>query len=793
MRSPKRKASCATVDLVNAVVVTAGYAADPVERQAALMLRWEVEKRTGLVWAESTNLPAADTPAIIIGSVQRMPAVPPGIILPKPVMKRGSPAPEGYVLVTDTAARPAPTVCAIGNDRRGALYAVGRLLRTLEWAQGHARAPADLEIATAPAYPIRGMQLGYRRLNDTLDAWDVARFAQYVRDLIVFGNNGIELIPPVSPGADGLAVPDPLMPLNTWDLTVALSALLDTYDMDVWLWLPLESGAAEDPQRRKKSLREREALFHACRRIDHLFVPGGDPGDTPPQILMPYLEELAGLLRLHHPKAQFWVSPQKFRKGNLQSFYDYLRQDEPDWLDGVVWGPGCIDTLPYTRSVVPEKYPIRHYPDITHAKVCQFPFPYWDEAWAQAYERQPIQPRPTQFAHICNLLSPYTLGSVAYSDGTGDDVNKVVWDAMLWDPKADLRQVLQDYGRYFVGPDYADGVAQGLLMLEQNWVGPAATNPQVAKSLAHWQAMEKRAAARELGSWRFQQALIRAYADAYVQKRVQQETALLDQAYAHLRRAREAGVKAARADAAKALSQANPLTAAPELRERVHELAGMLFESIGMQLSIEKYGASALDRGAQLDNNDGPLTDCPWLRLRIQEIGELSGREQQLAAIDRILNWTDPGPGGFYDDLGNHASAKDPHLVRDIMWEQDPGFLLGVQDAHFGPWFPEVGRLSWANQAQVYRSPLRLRYTGLDAGATYVLRATYAGRGRMTLQLYLGGEKAGDAVEFDGREPLVREFQVPAAAIADGCLDVMWDNVEGGDAQIAEAWLIEKK
>jgi len=793
MRNRKRKTSCPTADLANAVVVTAGCAADPVERQAALMLRWEVQKRTGLTWEESTNLPTADAPAIIIGSVQRMPAMPRRVTLPKPVMKHGRPAPEGYVLLTNTTARPAPTVCAIGNDRRGTLYAVGRLLRALEWADRKADLPADLRISTAPAYPIRGMQLGYRQLNDTLDAWDVGRFAQYVRDLIVFGNNAIELIPPISPGAPGLAVPDPLMPLNTWDMTLALSAVLDAYDMEVWLWLPLERGAAEDVERRKQSLRERDALFRACRRIDHLFVPGGDPGDTSPQILMPYLEELADVLRRRHANAQLWVSPQKFRGDNLAFFYEYLRRHEPDWLAGVVWGPGCLHPLRHTREMVPEKYPIRHYPDVTHAKICQFPCPYWDEVWARAYERQPIQPRPTQFAHICNLHSPYTAGAVAYSDGTGDDVNKIVWDAMLWDPQADLREVLRDYGRYFVGPGHADAVADGLLMLERNWVGPAATNRQVAKTLAHWRKMEKRATPREVGSWRFQQGLIRAYADAYVQKRVQQESALLDRAYSELRRAREVGTATALRRAEKILRQANPLTAAPALRERVHELAGMLFESIGMQLSIEKYGASALDRGAQLDNNDAALTDCAWLRLQIPKIRKLSRRAEQLAAIDRIVSWTDPGRGGFYDDLGNRANAKDPHLVREITWEQDPGVLIGVQDSHYGPWFPEAGRLSWAYQAHVYRPPLRLRYAGLDPHGAYLFRVTCAGRGRMMLQLYLGGQKVGDPIEFDGREPLVREFEVPASAIAEGRLDAVWDSVSGTDVQLAEAWLIKKE
>lgn len=773
----------ATIDIANAVVIVSPEA-EAVERQAALMLRQEVQRRTGLVWPLATE-PAEGQPAIVLGSRAHLPALPAGVAVPEPPQKDGRPAAEGFVLAVAGQA-----VLAIGNDRRGLLFAVGRLLRSLEWSDGAAALPADLSIATSPAYPMRGMQLGYRRLNDTLDAWDVSRYTQYVRDLILFGNNAIELIPPVSPGNVGLAEMDPLMPLTPWDMTIALCAVLDAYDMDVWFWLPLEKGAAEDPVRRERSLREREQLFAACQRIDAVFVPGGDPGDTAPEVLMPYLAELDERLQRHHPGAQMWVSPQKFYGEDLERFYRILEQEQPAWLAGIVWGPGCLMPLADTRARVPARYPIRHYPDVTHAKVCQFPFPYWDEVWARAYERQPIHPRPTQYAYITNFHAPHTPGSIAYSDGTGDDVNKVITLERLWDPQADVRQALVDYGRVFVGPALAAGVADGLLMLEQNWAEPAATSPQVPRTLAHWQALEAQAGPYQLGSWRFQQGLIRAYADAYVQRRAQQEGAALAGAYAALGQP-GAGPAAAIAAAEQALAAADPLAAAPELRQRTHELAGALFASIGMQLSIAGYGASARDRGAQLDNNDAPLSDCAWLVGELARIKQLDGEDAQRRAIEQVLHWTDPGEGGFYDDMGNRANGADPHLVRDKVWEDDPGFLRAVQDSHYGPGFPERYRLSWAYQAHVYRSPLRMRYEGLDPQARYRLRAVYAGRGRMTLQLVLGGQPVGEPVSFTGLEPVVREFDVPPAAVKGGALDVRWDNVDGYDAQIAEVWLVK--
>ena len=37
------------------------------------------------------------------------------------------------------------------------------------------------------------------------------------------------------------------------------------------------------------------------------------------------------------------------------------------------------------------------------------------------------------------------------------------------------------------------------------------------------------------------------------------------------------------------------------------------------------------------------------------------------------MNWTNPGPGGFYDDLGN--LTRQPHLVRGPGFEEDPAYF----------------------------------------------------------------------------------------------------------------------
>jgi len=58
--------------------------------------------------------------------------------------------------------KPNPVVWIIGADARGALFGAGQLLRRVEYSQGKISIQPVLDLSTAPAYPIRGHQLGYR-------------------------------------------------------------------------------------------------------------------------------------------------------------------------------------------------------------------------------------------------------------------------------------------------------------------------------------------------------------------------------------------------------------------------------------------------------------------------------------------------------------------------------------------------------------------------------------------------------------------------------------------------------
>ena len=371
-------------------------------------------------------------------------------------------------------------------------------------------------------------------------------------------------------------------------------------------------------------------------------------------------------------------------------------------------------------------------------------------------------------------------------------MNKTVWSALGWDPEVNVTNVLRDYSRYFIGDQYAEDFAQGLLALESNWHGALLTNESVFATLKRFQTMEKSASPQLQGNWRFQQGLYRAYYDAYTRSRLLYETGLEDKAMAKLGEAKKLGSRAALSEAEAILERAVTNRVSAEWRARVFELAEALYRSIGMQLSVPLYKAEAVDRGANLDNIDVPLNDRAWLKEQFAEIRKLPEEEERLKRIDEIVRWTDPGPGGFYDDLGN--LLHQPHLVRGAGFENDPAFFRSAL-VDFGY---KGGRISWWNNASsLYDEPLKLHYIGLDSSACYKLRVLYASDvPSRKIRLV-----AGDSTEIHPLAPKTippkpLEFELPPETTKSGELTLSWyrepslgDNGRG--CHVAEVWLIK--
>ncbi len=173
---------------------------------------------------------------------------------------------------------------------------------------------------------------------------------------------------------------------------------------------------------------------------------------------------------------------------------------------------------------------------------------------------------------------------------------------------------------------------------------------------------------------------------------------------------------------------------------------------------------------------------------------DLSVEAERQKGIDEIVQWTNPGPGGFYDDLGK--LYLQPHLVVGPGFEKDPAFLESSHTgfAGFGPM-----RVSWKDHAEsLLEAPLKMRYDQLDPAAQYKMRVVYAGDGLQKKIRCM----ANDTIEIHPliakkNPPAPVEFDIPGEATRSGELNLSWfresdlgDNGRG--CQVSEIWLMKK-
>ena len=761
-------AFCESFDLSEATIVVQQGERESAEEAAAIVLSEEIEKRSGYTLPIQTDWPSS-------GRVIAITSAPDATQWGKPLPESRETRVEGYrLLLTGNV------IWILGADSRGTLYGAGDLLRHLDWSIGSGSVEGPLDIQTAPASSIRGHQLGYRHRANSWDAWTREQFDQYIRELALFGVNSIENIP-----FEDSRISD-MMKYSRRDMNRIMSEICARYGLDYWVWTAADYDLGDD-ETRAKALAQHEELYRDCEELTGIFVPGGDPGNNPPELVLPFLADIAERLHQYHPAAKVWLSLQHFDDEEIEYVQTFLDTESPDWFGGLVAGPSS-PPIPETRQRLHRKYKYRLYPDITHNKICQYPVPWWDQALALTLGREAINPRPTHYAYIHNWFAPHSDGFISYSDGVHDDVNKAIWSSLGWDPSRDVREILIEYNRLFLSPRHAEAIADGILALENNWDGPLATNGSVESTFLLWQKLE-----RELpelsNNWRWQMCLVRAYYDTYIRRRLLRETQLERDANAALLTAPQAGAEAAMKSAESILSEAVSEPAFRDQRERIEALCKQLFETVQLQTSVPIYGASGAERGAFLDFVDYPLNNRWWLLDEFNKVEEMSSESEKVDRLMILATWETPGHGSFYDDVGN--PAQSPRVKRSEFIFTEPG-----EESHPEPilWWWDNGqsraRLSW----QVTMNyPEAVVYDGLDPSATYTIRCGGYGKFLMRIDGDLAPE-AGEHFEMGHNQT----FSVPKEKLEDGRLVLTWDRPtdEGHlnwrkHSRLAEIWLIK--
>ena len=774
----------AQLNLSNAVIVTRDGDLPAAEKIAPQVLAEELAKRTDLHLQVHNQWPEEAATIIALSVVKNPPAWKEKI--PGDAMQDASlNVAEGFSIhvVPGTGQDQKTTVFVIGADPRGLLFGVGKLLTSLDWGPGTISLDEAFHADLAPNVPLRGHQLGYRARANSWDAWNPAQFDQYIRELVIFGANAIENIPFEDNDKS------PHMPVSREVVNSEMSRICAKYDIEYWVWVPVEFSLP-DQSREDEFLKTQTAFYKSCERLDAVFVPGGDPGHNEAENLMPFMKRMGELLQQYHPRAKVWISLQGFTPKSVEDFFSYVNQHNPDWFGGVVMGPGS-PPLELTRKLLPERYSQRWYPDITHIVRCQYPVPWLDPAWGLTIGREPVNPRPRDYAAIYRDGYRFTNGFLTYSDGIHDDFNKTLWSQLGWNPERSSRDIATEYARFFFRPDLAVAGADAILGLETNLRGSLADNSSIDGTLLLWQQLET-ATGDSLANWRFDMHLMRAYYDAYTRHRLLYETDLEKQAVAVLERSSTIGIKPALDQAREILNRATTCHVHQSWLDKLYAFADSLFERIGYQTLMEKHQASGSERGVVMEFVNYPLNNRWWLEDQFALIEQNPDPSKQAERIRNIVHWDHPTRGSFHEIVGHVAfSPSIPKLLNG------GDAMRHYQDMPMPTqrWMGETRRglrQSWHNYLN---APNGMVYSGLDPDAAYTVKL-YS---QQPSPLKVDGVRAKllrTGETFD--EVTEQEFAVSPEVLQDGTIELTWEPLDEKHLNwrnrhyVCELWVIRQ-
>lgn len=653
---------------------------------------------------------------------------------------------------------------------RGLIFAFGEFLRNTEYSRDKIILVKDISGKYSPYMSIRGHQLGYRDTPNTYDAWDVSDYVRYYKDLMYFGTNTVEHIPT----ENGESNRNALMKYDEIDFARMACEEADKLDLDVSLWMP---NCEKDYE---TAIRHREKVFSELKRIDAVFPPGGDPGKLDPEEMFARSEDFYEILKKNHHNAKIWPSAQEPRnKENWGDRFIARLEELPDHVGGVIQGPNRAFDTHELRKRVPSAYPLRFYPDITHNVRCEHPVHFLEDDWNYALctvnGRESFNPRPSEYAKLHKLTYKYFIGSVSYSEGVNDDVNKAVWSALDYNPNKPVREIIEEYARlFFYGADIKK-VTDGIFGLEKNWEGKPEENPSIDFTYDIFVNLGRECPNLK-DRWRYLLCMLRATTDKFAKDKLLFENGLIAEATrmiesGNLKKAKEI-LSASLPDEIKAM------------RRDIDIFADKLFKLIGMQLGTKDYFASDWERGAILDIIDLPVTDLAFIRNKL----DLALKDESRDAVGymkSLINRNKIDRDEYY-----FSFALDELYALGV--RQTPDFYMDVQCDR-----PAVnnGTLPVCCFKCFDHFKLKCRTAGFTSGVDYTLMISYKGKPDTETKhhkITANGHVIYEGAQFGGERNTDFErdmlppgysavmYKLPASVFENGCLELEISEPSGG-------------
>ena len=756
-----------------------------------------------------------------------------------PALTELSPGPEGFLLrmFSDEKNK---LLLAAGADDRGCLYAVGEILRRYTYRDAVLEIPQDLEVRTAPAFEIRGTQIGQSHVALTLAhvrSWTQEESRRAMLDYALAGAN-------IFPAPDS----------KTFDLIRSFGLMTqggfgaNTAGAEVPAkWEAFESIGRKGyvclsvPEARQYMLEKCERQFKNGPDYDLVKFHGGDGGGCECDKCNPYgltfiklVGEMAAIIHKYHPRTRIFFTNQKFDNEDDNAIFAYLQEQPRDWLwawgygpgsDATTWQPGHRQThrmdlfrYPgfgpyglYPQEILhqlPPGHVLLYFNEITHWKYAQHGFiqmypradrrgdlpPHWsheiyerrpDQFLTMVYNRLTFYAWPRYYHRVFNDLMRYGVGDITHSSGHHDHFNQWMWQRLLWSPRMTLEAVVNEYCSTWFGPEAVPFMAEALFQLEKN-LEEQTGNPLYEKegidryyNLVK-EAGDKMPPAVMDGNWLWRMYMQKAALDKYIKLAVRLQMELQQRIERY------------------SLAALDKLDENTEIGEMLTWFDDM--EETGEMILLRQEAAMLGEESNELFgvrsegyfNLEHDFIGLGWYERQLQRARDARGEEKR-ELLKMIIDYENPGEGGCYDNLGTYNHA--------------PNVVIGYPYDHGQPYVADM--LSEANRpsqrsmhfTQDEDQGVTLYYRDLDPGASYRIRFTFVRPWYQERYAFRMNQKsqtiyADDLVLADNLElPLQMSdffsFDIPGSVTGDGELTIRLKraaDVARGDRVTIEQW-----
>lgn len=442
------------------VAIGLGEKPSEVERSAARLFAEEVERRTGRPVSGSPR--AVGERTVLLGTPESSEGIRREMeagVVPDPA---GLDA-EGFVIASGAAS----AVVVAANRPAGVLYGVGRLLRESSF-DARSWLPPSGPVLAKPSLPVRCIYFAPHMGNWYCHAPSEEVFS-YLDEMALWGYNELMTCVAVLPGETfggavervealheharrlGMRVGTVVQANTSFDrpppgFEATPGPIPGAFDV-----CPSKPGA------REFLLHDKGQFLPLMPSADFLCLWPYDGGGCYCDDCAPWARTYLHLARdiaeqTVDDSTEVRVSAWFFERdmpGEDDALFEHVR-GEPGWFRHIV--AGATETRRWRRDerTLPEPYRVLLFPDIS-----MFDGVPWGGRGANG--------APRKFAGELSEGRGMLDGAIVYSEGRYDDVNKVLWAQMLWDPDRDPADIVREYCRWHLEPAL-DRVTTELIM-----------------------------------------------------------------------------------------------------------------------------------------------------------------------------------------------------------------------------------------------------------------------------------------------------------------------------------------